>query len=127
MISCIRIEHPIDGKGLFQNTYDEKTGDGLKDTVDAFNMEVCRRHNDMDTPWSDPNLDRFLEKKEWFCAYKNLDQLALWMDNMEIREVLEHGYNIYQLSVNEFQVGSDQIMYTKESIERKENINQLFL
>lgn len=122
-LQVIRIENKK-GIGCFQAN---------KDAYDLI-PDACRRHffgkDSKKTPFPTPTkegLNLCKDKKEWFCAFKNIKQLnKLFLPN-EIKTLIENNFNIYLLTVNEYQKGRRQIIFTKESIITKENINSLFI
>ena len=112
----IRIEHPIDGWGSFRS-HDGKYFDGLYRMYD--------RHGSLPVPSLD-GIYMSKDMKEWFCAYKTLEQLKEWVTIEEIEILIDYGFNIHMLEVEEYQVGYYQIVYTKESIISNNIINDLF-
>lgn len=72
-------------------------------------------------------LNLYEDGYEWFCAFKSIKQLnRLFLPN-EIKTLIENGFDIYLLTVNNYQKGRRQIIFTKKSIITKENINSLFV
>ena len=122
-LQVIRIENK-QGVGCFQAK------------IYAYNLipNACRRHffgkYSKKTPFPTPTkerLDLCKDKKEWFCAFKNIKQLnKLFLPN-EIKTLIENNFDIYLLTVSNYQKGRRQIIFTKESIITKENINSLFV
>lgn len=116
---------------------ENKKGIGcFKANLDAYDLipDACERHflgkDSEKTPFPTPRqeeLDLCKDNKEWFCAFKNIKQLnKLFLPN-EIKILIENNFNIYLLTVSEYQKGKRQIIFTKESIITKENINSLFV
>ena len=68
-----------------------------------------------------------LNKKEWFCAFKNIRQVRHIFYPSEIQKCISFGIKVYMVEVSEFQAGRRQIVYTKESIIKKVDISELFL
>jgi hypothetical protein len=121
-IQIVRIEHINDGYGLFRSE------DGFGFNIDRLscNDELNIRHGKMLNP-NGEGLNLYKHDKEWFCAYKNIEQFSNWIDKDWVEEILSVGFDIYLLSVTEYQIGRDQVIFTKESIIKKEIINSLFI
>lgn len=124
-MNCIRIEHTIDGWGLFRRP-DEDTFALMGFIFQEILWEIRVRHGEFSTPYID-GLNLNQHGKEWFCAYKTVEQIQKWIEPHEFKSIIDNGFNIYLLTVEEFQEGNDQIIYTKESIISKKEINSLFL
>ncbi len=126
MIQIIRIEHPSDGYGIFRSkcTEDEQNNKELYD----LSMSVCDRHGDhkFNTPMND-NIDLWKDNKQWFCAYKTIEQLIEWITLEEIKLIIKHGFSVLLLEVTEYQEGTDQVIFTKGSIQDSRNLNDLFI
>jgi hypothetical protein len=121
-IDVIRVEHP-DGYGMFRS-YD-KDHNIRSHSVDEICHDLCIRHYDFNEPSGDGlNLDR--DSKDWFCAYKTIEQIQEWVKPEEFKILFDNDYKIYVLSVSEYQIGESQIIYTKDSILNKRDISTLF-
>lgn len=127
MKTIIRIEHN-DGVGMF-NTEAEKQ-------VDDICPELYKRHflgsdstqKPFPSPGRDiPALDMWKDDKEWFCAFKSLEQFNNLVYKEEAKILIKHGYKILLLGVTEFQEAENQVLFTKESIIETKNINSLFI
>lgn len=122
-IQIIRIEHPKDGKGLFQSkaisTFDDKN------LFSELN-EMMIRHIDFPTPRMD-NLDRHQCGWEWFCAFLSVEQFQKWVTKSEMQYLVSLGFQVLLLTVCDYQRGCFQVLYTKESIIKSETITNLFI
>lgn len=122
-INIIRIEGE-DGFGIFG---------GKKDILDIGLKKLYDRHFDstnrneyIPTPNNDGcNMSK--NEKEWYCAFKSLEQFNMLLKGNEIKILIKNKFNIYLLEVGNYQIGYHQVIYTKESITKSENINSLFL
>jgi len=112
----VRVEHPLDGYGLFRS-HNSMNFDGLEKMYD--------RHQDLPIPTYD-GLSMYKDNKQWFCAYKTLEQFKEWVTTEEVQILLSYGFNIYMLEVEEFQQGNYQVLFTKRSITSYKIINSLF-
>ena len=121
-IQVVRIEHNETGYGIFLS----KNGYSFNcNRLSCYNS-LINRHGKMLTPGGE-GLNLSKNDKEWFCAYKNIEQFSNWIDKDWVEEILSVGFDIYLLSVTEYQIGRDQVIFTKESIIKKEIINSLFI
>lgn len=124
----IRIEQ-TDGLGLFQYKFYDAEGKLHRRKVRVAAMELpdmSERHCQFNDPWNDC-LDIERDNKEWFCAYKSARQFKQWITSEEIRQIIEMGYRVFVLEVSEYQEGKDQIIYTKDSIVKSQDVTELFL
>jgi len=121
-IQIIRIEH-FDGYGLF------RTQDGFNYYRDhnVVNIlpELSKRHYNFNSP-SEDKLEIFKDNKEWFCAYKSIDQLQQWILKSEFQTLFDNDYMVLLIECTMYQIGRDQIIYTKESIKSCKDISELF-
>jgi hypothetical protein len=67
------------------------------------------------------------KRKNWFCAFKSVNQMKKWFEDHELSILAKHNYKIMILKVKEFQEGNHQIAFTKESIKRRKDITHKFL
>lgn len=133
MKTIIRIEHPLDGFGIFGDRekgkpFNHRFPDGA---IGQFNYDsndvgwFKDRHCDFNTPWAD-GID--FKSKEDYCAYKTVDQLQQWITREELMELIEtYGFRVYALDVSIFQEGEHQICYKKQHILQQKDISSLFL
>lgn len=116
-IKVFRIQHRENGCGCFWRTH-YNIGDLI------YNMLI--RHNDFNDP-SEDKLDLRKNNSSWYCAYKSIQQLRKWITDEEVRYLILNGFDILELTVSDYQVGKDQIIFTKESITDKKVLNNLFI
>ncbi len=91
-------------------------------------ISVIMRHAESFNTPSEDGLSLNLFSKNWFCAYKSLEQISNWiLTKEEFHYLIGRGFRIYALTVEEFQVGKHQVVFTKESIVKKLDITELFL
>lgn len=88
--------------------------------------DALDRHCKFNTPYGD-GLYMRLKNKEWFCAFKSLNQLNKWFKKSELSEIAKNNYRILKLKVREYQEGDHQIVFTKESIVKKKDLTHKFL
>lgn len=122
-IKVLRIEN-ISGFGIFWSR-------------PSFAYSICStvgdRHVNFPIPYEDKNvvdgygLNLYQDSKQWFCAYKTVDQLKQWITVEECRELTQHGFAVYLLEVEEYQEGEYQVIFTKESIISKQDVTELFI
>ncbi len=115
-MQLIRIEAP-NGIGIFMNSE--------YPYLDDISPYAGAKHMNFKEPYDDGlNLNKY--NKNWFCGYKNITEFNQWLTKDDILSIINCGYNIFLIDVEEYQIGSEQIIYTKESIISKININNLF-
>lgn len=127
MKQVIRIEY-TDGYGLFLRCYVNKDLDDIGDrhySCKKLFPSILDRHKSFNRP-NDDGLDLRLDDKIWYCGYKNVEQLQLWITSEELKSIIEYGFRILLLDVNEYQEGRDQIIYTKKNIINSKDISELF-
>lgn len=127
-MKVIRIEHPSDGNGLFKSSisrYNDYMYYGA-DSEDIVLKELFDRHNNgFPNPRKD-GLEISKDSKEWFCAFKSMDQMRKWIKHEEFITIKKLGFKILAHEVTEFQEGEHQIIFTKESIVEKMDVTDLF-
>lgn len=84
---------------------------------------VHERHNEFPNPYQ----EGLKMGSEWFCAYKTIEQVQKWIMASEIRYFIELGFKVLLLTVDNYQVGQYQVIYTKDSIKSQEDITSLFI
>ena len=113
----VRVQNRETGIGFFRSSVLFKLS-GL--------YNLFPRHANFNTPQED-GLNIELEGKEWFCAYKSLEQFEEWVILSEVRVLIENGFDVLLLDVEDFQIGKHQVIFTKQSITSTKIINELFL
>ncbi len=142
MKTIIRIEHN-DGFGMFRKNWDNggrffcvsDTTEGnpflMSRGVDGWLMDnLWNRHSahsdcGMPTPYSD-GIDLDLDDKDWYCAFKSLEEFSEWVKPKEADALTKLDFKILMLDVTEYQEGEKQVAYTKESISSFKDISGLF-
>jgi hypothetical protein len=114
----VRVQNRETGIGMFFTN-------GLLFIVEGLSR-ISPRHRDFNTPDED-GLDVKLDNKEWFCAYKSIEQFQQWVMLSEVRILIEKGFDVLLLDVEEYQIGEHQVVFTKQSITSTKVINELFL
>lgn len=120
MRTIIRVEHPNDGKGLFQAYMSER----LERKYKIFN-NLIDRHQKFPAPVSDSKIHRHIQPNE-YCAFKSVEQLQQWINKREIKHLIHHGFRVLMLDVSEHVEGEYQILYKKENILQSKDITSLF-
>jgi hypothetical protein len=123
-MKILRVENIQDGYGMFWN-FDQNWETRYFINNDVF-VTISYRHQSFNTPQED-NLNINKDNKQWFCAYKGVDQFQNWVSSEQIKEIVSYGFRVLLLEVGEFQEGEHQVIYTKESIINSEDITQLFI
>lgn len=64
-----------------------------------------------------PHDDSFRKNNlKWYSACRSIDQLIEWFSERDIYELVENGYRIYALEVSQYKIEENQVLYTKEGI-----------
>lgn len=123
-MNVLRIEK-ANGQGMFMGS-----------AVSAYEIisEACDRHftyrDDCIGEYfprpEEEDLDLYKNDKTWFCAFKSIEQLNKLLREDELEKLIDHGFNIYILDVTEYQQSEHQVLFTRESITSKQEINSLF-
>lgn len=109
----LRFEHRGSGEGMFSSGA-------------AYNIGyIGDRHREFNTPYRD-GLDLERDGKEWFCGYKTIEQMQEWVKKEEAQKLIARYHDALLLEVSEWQEGSHQIIFTRESIQSRKVINELF-
>lgn len=93
-IQIVRLERR--GHGIFrpknQSIYKSKIA-----------QRTYQRHNGggFPMPW-DEHLDMDKDDKEWFCAYKTVEQLQNWVWKEELDFFISKGFKVLLLSVSNY-------------------------
>jgi len=114
-IKVIRIENPVNGKGIFRNSsliYQESKARGIK-------IEYYDNHSLMRGAH---NIDGFVEHKH-FCAYKSIRGLQSFVTKVELELFVEMGFEVLELTVTDYIIHNHQVVYTKESIIKSKDIS----
>lgn len=127
-LQIIRFENES-GTGIFRHKNSEIYRNEIAN-------KTYERHGDgrFPCPWNDKlvdnkeeYLDIDLEGKQWFCSYKTIEQFQGWIKPDEVEYFTTQGFRIYMLEVTEFQIGMNQVLFTRNSIINVEDITNLFL
>lgn len=128
MKTIIRIEHS-DGWGMFRSKDNDRwtVGDysGVKCLDELWDRHSSWNEGGMPLPDND-GIKMHKEYKEWFCAFKSMEEFKQWVKPEEIKELIKRDFKVLLLDVTDFQEGEKQIVYTKESILSAKDISQLF-
>lgn len=98
----------------------------------AMAKKTYARHNSGDDFWDafplpyNDGIDMDLDDKNWFCAYKSIEDLQDWIKSDELKFFISKGFSIKKLDVSQFQVGGEQIAFTKEGVMNETDITDLF-
>ena len=130
-ITIIRIEHPIDGKGLF-NSADENDIDRI-DKHSNF-QKIYDRHFDIHkfpNYGSDLELIKQIDREtliNYHFAFLSLDQLKEALTMEELKECIEVlGFKVLMLDVTDYYKSSFQVVFNKISIKSYKDISFMFV
>lgn len=117
MKTIYRIEYS-DGHGPF--------GVGLEhpDVLSMDLMPLIERWINMDTPQED-GLKRHPGQDK--CGFASLEALHHWVKPEEIKTMLDNGYKVYRLEVDQCQVGRDNMVFEVQDVLTKVDISDQFI
>lgn len=121
MFSCIRIEHPLDGRGPWRSDALLKRSKILDR---MFDRHATWSANGMPTPFSDNiNTTRWVD---WVCGYNSLDDFRKWVRKSEIKTLKKYGFKVLSIKVKQIERGDHQCIFpAKEIISKRNIINNL--
>ncbi len=126
MQTIIRVEHPADGKGMF-NSYIQ-TPDGeveYRRNVYKGLEPLFKRHQDsFPTPQEDGEYDM---ESDDFCAFKNIEQIQQWIKPKEFKLLSKAGFKMLMIDVTTCIELANQIIYKKYNILQSKDITSLFI
>ena len=107
MQKVYRVEDPKEGHGLWRNF------DGSPCKVfDQLTVGKCK-----DMPMDDNDFYRY-GSKQWFSATDSPEKLKAWFDVLDVVQLRELGYRVYQLEVTNIrQVSEYEVVFTRDSID----------
>lgn len=126
--NIIRIEHPIDGQGLWNARED---GQRIIFNLSCYH-EIKDRHNDetrFPSYWTDKELQSKINENDisnYYFAFKSLDQLEVAIDREWMSEILRNGYIVLMLDVTDYYESQYQVVFKKSSITSQKDISSLF-
>lgn len=124
-LQVIRVENSS-GVGMFRADFGTYEISSLKDMVSR-HFDYKENCDDIYFPRPEQEgIEMTKDSKEWFCAFRSLEQFNSLIFDSEAKVLIENGFNVLLLSVTNYQLGDNQIAFTKESITKSENINTLF-
>lgn len=126
-ITVIRVEHDC-GLGPYRDYHRTKPiSKPHEDTLEYFATKASDRILDMNVPIIlVDNCSIYKDNKDWYCAFKSVNDLLKYIYPEEIAIMYNHDYKVLQLEITEYQIGIHQILYTKKSIINSKDItNQI--
>ena len=118
--TVIRIEHSVDDKGLFSSTE-------CRIYEYAELEDLIQRHNEkFPLPYLDKGLDGTILENE-FCGFKSIEQLQSWVYPDEMKFLIDKGFRVLLIDVENVRVGEFQILFQKELILQTKDITNLFI
>ena len=118
-----RIEHKIDGYGMFRSR--TKNCNLRAEKVKGWYL-LSKRHCKFPLPCYDAGINRMPYRDE-FCAFKSKEQLNKWVSNDEIKGLIKTGFRVLSLEVSNCVVGKHQVLFEKTNIISTKDISELFL
>lgn len=124
MKQIVRIEHKDSGIGIWNHYRKESP---FKRSVEVINSyELLRdRHLNFPRPFEETNL-KGIFNRDYYCAFKSLDQLKEWIYDNEVKELIDQGFIILLIELNDYHEGDYQIIFKKEDIITRKDITDIF-
>ena len=129
--SVIRVEHPYDGKGLFNSNNE----DGVRlINIHSHHDNIINRHT-LENGFPSYHSDKYLQDiisysdlKNYNFAFKDLAQLETALTKDELKEFIEVlGFRVLMLDVIGCIESPFQIIFKKELIQESKDISFMFL
>ncbi len=100
-----RIQHKFGKKGVFRTDidFDEQ----------SIAYKALSKHNEMPFP-KEEGLDIHHDGREWFCAYRCLDDLLYYNSILAIEQFVEKGFEIVCIDAKYVQVGEAQVIFRRD-------------
>jgi hypothetical protein len=125
MATIIRIE---DGEGL--GPFSSYTLQPMTQLLPG----ACRRHWDYSPecednhvkPPDEEGLNIRKDGKEWFCGLKTLGRFNSLFRPEEAKILVDEGYKIYVMTVDDIQQSVNQVLYTLDNVKSKVEITSIF-
>jgi len=119
----LRIEGE-DGVGMFMYK------DGLKNKRKIVPSSVIPSLSDkaqrLNSPTEDGiNITKF--SGEWFCGFESIKQMLMWVSPHDLEKLFSIGFKLMLYNPKEYEVGSQQVVFTKSTCTESINISKLFL
>ena len=106
-LTVYRIEHEKSGIGPFH----QSVGGYI-----YIQILLNSNHDNFNTPEEEDHLDIYLNGQEWYCGYKNIDDIKERYSDILLKTLNKEGFYFKKLTVSQYQIGKHQIIFTKESI-----------
>lgn len=125
----IRIEHPYDGCGPFGSRWKGKSRYPHLPPC-PFNYHpneigmLSQSHWDMPTPCRDDSISCYFERGVHYCGYLSEETMWEWVGKMEMKMLLEVGFEVYKIEATDVGTGLFQVIFQKENIVSKKNITK---
>ena len=90
--------------------------------VEEITPNMYNRHNDkMEIKEIELTTFRIKdsEKNKFSCAYKSVQELVKWIEKQELEKLINVGFQILYLELDEWIEGEDQVFFKKEHIKTK--------
>ena len=120
MKTIIRIEHN-EGYGLWHSI--NKDTDECYFWEFTFTRELRFKHQNFPSP-SEEGLSLNIDQ---YCAFKSIEQIQEWIEPEWFKEIIECGFKIWMIDVDDWVEGAYQILFRKEDIISKKDITSLFI
>lgn len=122
-MQIVRIEHKIDGKGIFRSQ--TKSCRNRFERIKC-HTELYERHRyNFPPPYRDKGIMRSPFYDE-FCAFKSIDELQSWVTKEELQRLIKVGFKVLVHDVSDCVIGEYQVLFMKEDIRDTTDVTELF-
>lgn len=115
-MTIFRIEHQDTSKGMWQTL----TPEGAP-MVTLLTNEVMAT---MPMPFSPVYGEN---GRRWYSAGGSLEQLYMWFNPQDLQELIDLGFEIFEVEATEWKDLGQEVIFTKESVIMMENVTHRFV
>jgi hypothetical protein len=113
MYKIIRVEHRVDGLGLFQMY--TPTGEYRQHTAHSIANHIINKHTSFPTP----EEEGLHMTDKHYCAYLNIHK---WLTKADIQLLRKANYCFYLVEATDIQVGEEQAIIHEDTIVSKVDV-----
>ena len=123
-MQIVRVEHKIDGKGIFRSQTKKMF---YRFERIAKHKNLLQRHVlNFPTPHKDKGIMGSPYSYE-FCAFKSIDELQRWVTKEEISNLIKKGFKVLIHDVSKCTIGEYQVLFDKNDIRGTTDVSELFI
>lgn len=126
-MKIVRVEHKIDGKGIFRSSTKKKETCRFSKIPNCIRLYL-RHTQKFPLPSKDKGINREPLIDE-FCAFKSIDDLQMWLENNELRNLIKIGFKVFVHTIHKKKcvIGEYQVLFKKTDVTATTDITELFI